>query len=165
LPFGRGKVLNPGNAIASYLVGGWQLNTIVNLNSGTPYYVTYSGDLANTGRGFVKANVVGNPKPANRTPAQWINTAAFATPAPFTFGTMGRNSLRSDWNKNWDLSLFRIFPLIENCNLEFRAEAFNVTNTAVFSAPSSTINATNFGVVNSTANSPRELQLALKLSF
>lgn len=165
LPFGRGKLLNPDNAVASYIVGGWQLNTIVNFNSGTPYYVTYNGDLANTGNTFVKVDVVGNPTPANRTPAEWINPAAFAAPAPFTFGTMGRNSLRSDWNKNWDLSLFRSFPIVESWNLEFRAEAFNVTNTAVFGTPNNVINAPNFGVVTTTANAPRELQLALKLSF
>jgi outer membrane receptor protein involved in Fe transport len=165
LPFGRGRQFNPGNSVASYVVGGWQINSIVNLNSGTPYYVTYSGDLANTGNTFVKANVVGNPTPAQRTPAEWINPAAFATPAPYTFGTMGRNSLRSDWNKNLDLSLFRTFPIYERLNLEFRAEAFNLTNTAVFAAPNNVINAPNLGVVTSTANTPRELQLALKLNF
>lgn len=165
LPFGKGKWLNPSNAAASYLAGGWQINSIVNLNSGTPFYVTYNGDLANIGNTFVKANVIGNPTPTNRGPTKWINTAAFATPAPYTFGTMGRNSLRSDWNRNLDLSLFRSFPIKEIVNLEFRAEAFNATNTAVFATPNDVINAPNFGVVTSTANTPRELQLALKLNF
>jgi hypothetical protein len=113
----------------------------------------------------VKANLVGDPTPANRSPTEWINPAAFATPAPYTFGTMGRNSLRSDWNKNLDLSIFRTFPVYERLALEFRAEAFNLTNTAVFAAPNNVINAPNLGVVTSTANSPRELQLALKLNF
>jgi hypothetical protein len=165
LPFGRGRQFNPSNSIASYAVGGWQINGIVSMDSGTPYYVTYSGDLANTGNTFVKANLVGNPIPANRNPTEWINPAAFATPAPYTFGTMGRNSLRSDWNKDLDLSIFRTFPVWERLDLEFRAEAFNLTNTAVFAAPNNVINAPNLGVVTSTSNSPRELQLALKLNF
>lgn len=165
LPFGRGKMFAPANSIASYIVSGWQLNAIASMDSGTPYYVTYSGDLANVGNTFVKVDVVGNPTPQNRTPAEWINTAAFAAPPPYTFGTMGRNSLRSDWNKDLDMSLFRSFPIHDRAAVEFRAEAFNLTNTPVFGIPNNVINAPNFGVVTSTANSPRELQLALKISF
>lgn len=165
LPFGRGKRFNPPSRVTSALVGGWQINAIVNLGSGTPYYVTYSGDLANTGNNFVKADLVGNPTPAYRTPAQWINPSAFAIPAPFTFGTMGRNSLRSDWNRNVDLSVFRTFPIQDALHLEFRVEAFNLTNTTVFGTPNNVINSPNFGVVTHTANTPRELQLALKLFF
>ncbi|MGB8538021.1 MAG: TonB-dependent receptor [Acidobacteriaceae bacterium] len=165
LPFGKGKSFSLGNSAANYAVGGWQINAIVNLNSGTPYYVTYSGDLANIGNTFVKVNVVGNPTPLQRTPAEWIDPNAFATPAPYTFGTEGRNSLRSNWNRNLDLSLFRTFPVFERVNLEFRVEAFNLTNTAVFGTPNNVINAPNFGVVTSTANTPRELQLALKINF
>jgi Carboxypeptidase regulatory-like domain/TonB dependent receptor len=165
LPFGQGKPLNPSNRIASSVVSGWQINAIVSLDSGTPYYVTYSGDLANTGNAFVKVDVVGDPTPAHRTPAEWINPSAFAIPAPYTFGTMGRNSLRSDWNRNVDFSVFRTFPIQDALRLEFRAEAFNLTNTAVFGTPNNVINSPNFGTVTSTASTPRELQLALKLYF
>jgi hypothetical protein len=165
LPFGRGKMFTPANSVANYIVSGWQLNAIASMDSGTPYYVTYSGDLANVGNTFVKADVVGNPVPQNRTPAEWINTASFVAPPPYTFGTMGRNSLRSDWNKDLDMSVFRSFPIHDRAAIEFRAEAFNLTNTPVFGIPNNVINAPNFGVVTSTANSPRELQLALKISF
>jgi hypothetical protein len=165
LPFGSGKTFNSTNAITSDLLNGWQINGIVNLDSGTPYYATYSGDLANTGNSFVNVNVIGNPKPAQRSPTEWINPAAFSAPAPYTFGTMGRNSLRSDWNRNVDLSLFRLFPISNSIRVEFRVEAFNLTNTAVFAAPSNVINAPNFGVVTGTANAPRQLQVALKLNY
>ncbi len=165
LPFGRGKMFTPANSVANYIVSGWQLNAIASMDSGTPYYVTYSGDLANVGNTFVKVDVVGNPVPQNRTPAEWINTTAFAAPPPYTYGTMGRNSLRSDWNKDLDMSVFRSFPIHDRAAIEFRAEAFNLTNTPVFGIPNNVINAPNFGVVTSTANSPRELQLALKISF
>jgi len=165
LPFGRGGQFNPSNRIVGYAIGGWQINAIVNMNSGTPYYVTYNGDLANTGNDFVKADVIGNTTPAQRSAQEWIDPASFATPAPYTFGTMGRNSLRSDWNKDLDMSIFRTFPLFERLNMEFRAEAFNLTNTAVFAIPNNVINAPNFGVVTSTANTPRELQVAVKFNF
>ena len=165
LPFGKGKALNPSNKVLSHLADGWQLNAIVILHSGTPYDVIYQGDLANTGNTFVRANLVGDPTPEHRTPAEWINTSAFAVPPPYTFGDLGRNSLRSDWYRNLDCSLFRRFPIGERLQLEFRAEAFNATNSVVFAAPSNIINGPNFGVVTSPANTPRQLQMALKLAF
>ena len=165
LPFGKGKRWDPSNPIARYAVSNWRLSGIVSLYSGTPYYVTYSGDLANTGNTFVKADVIGNPRPAHPKPSEWINPSSFAPPLPYTFGTMGRNSLRSDWYKNLDLSLVRVFEISSDLNLEFRVDAFNLTNTPVFAAPNHVINTPAFGVVTSTANTPRELQLGLKLNF
>jgi hypothetical protein len=141
------------------------LNAIGILHSGSPYDVIYEGDLANTGNTFVRANLVGNPTPRDRTPAGWINTSAFAVPAPYTFGNLGRNSLRSDWYGNLDCSVFRQFPMGDRLQLEFRAEAFNATNSVVFAAPANVINAPGFGVVTSTANMPRQVQVALKLTF
>jgi hypothetical protein len=115
--------------------GSWQVNGVVILSSGTPYFVTYNGDLANTGNSFVNVSDIGNAAPAHGTPAQWINPSSFPTPAPYTFGTMGGNSLRSDWNRNIDLSLFRTLAIFERVNLELRAEAFNLADTAVFGVP------------------------------
>ena len=165
LPFGRGRTFDPGNRIASYLAGGWQINSIVNLSSGAPYQVNYSGDLANTGNTFVRANQIGPASPANRTPRQWLNPASFVAPPAYTFGTMGRNSLRNDPTRNLDLSVFRAFPIHEALVLNLRAETFNLTNTAVFSTPNATLNNTNFGVVTSTRNNPRQIQVAVKLTF
>ena len=61
--------------------------------------------------------------------------------------------------------MFRDFPIRERFRLQFRAEAFNVTNTPVWGTPVSNYSNANFGKVLSTANSPRQLQLALKLRF
>jgi hypothetical protein len=165
LPFGKGRSFNPSNKVLSYLADGWQLNAIGILHSGTPYDIIYEGDLANTGNTFVRANLVGDPTPEHRTPEEWMNTSAFAVPARYTFGNLGRNSLRSDWYRNLDCSLFRRFPIGERFQLEFRAEAFNATNSVVLAVPANVINAAGFGVVTSTANTPRQLQLALKLAF
>ena len=87
------------------------------------------------------------------------------TPDPFTFGDMGRNSLRADWNKNLDLSLFRSFSITEKKRFEFRLETFNVTNTPVFGTPDADLQSPNFGVVSNTANTERQLQLGLKFYF
>jgi hypothetical protein len=141
------------------------LNGIVTLHSGTPYGVIYQGDLANTGNTFVRANLVGNPTPEHRTAAEWINTSVFAIPSRYTFGDLRRNSLRSDWFRNVDFSLFRRFPISDQVQLELRVEAFNALNSVVFAAPGKVINGPNFGVVTSTANTPRQLQVALKLAF
>jgi hypothetical protein len=141
------------------------VNAIAALHSGIPYDVTYQGDLANTGNTFVRANLVGNPTLANPSPAEWINTGAFAIPERYTFGDLGRNSLRSDWFRNLDFSLFRRFAISDRLNLDLRAEAFNITNTAIFAAPGDIINGPNFGVVTSTVNNPRQVQVALKIGF
>ena len=166
LPFGRGRTFTPSNRLLSYTIGGWQLNGIVVLTSGTPYSVTASGDIANTGNTFVQANRIGNPSLQHRTPAEWFNTNAFVAPPAFTFGTAGRNSLRSDWYRNADLSVFRTFPVTQRSGLEFRLEAFNAFNNVVFSAPGSVVNtASKFGIITSTANTEREVQLAVKFRF
>jgi len=165
LPFGNGRMYRTSNRIMNNVLGGWDINTIVSLTSGTPYSVTVNGDIANVGNTFVQADRVGNPVPQHRIPAEWINPAAFQSPPRYSFGTFGRNALRSDWYRDMDLSLFKTFPLIGHSTLEFRAEGFNVTNTAVFAAPNSVVGSPTFGVVSATANTPRELQLALKVQF
>jgi hypothetical protein len=166
LPFGKGKRWTTSSRAMDGLIGGWQLNGILSLSSGRPYDVQAPIEIANTNNitGALRPNVVGDPH-AGTTKLNPINVNAFALPAPFTFGNMGRNSLRSDWNKNLDISLFRSFNLTESKKLEFRFEAFNVTNTPVFGIPDNNITDQNFGQVSSTANTERQLQLALKFYF
>jgi len=165
LPFGTGKSIDPSSKVVRALASNWQVNGIVALHSGIPYDVIYEGDLANVGNTFVRANLVGNPARQRPSPAAWFNTSAFAVPPAYTFGDLGRNSLRSDWYKNADFSLSRRFSLSERIQLQFRAEAFNLTNSVVFAIPGNVINAPGFGVVTATANTPRQIQVVLKLEF
>jgi hypothetical protein len=166
LPFGKGRRWSSGNRPFNVLVGGWQLNGILSLSSGQPYDVQAPIEIANTNNisGALRPNIIGDPH-AGTTKLNPINISAFALPAAFTFGDMGRNSLRSDWNRNLDISLFRSFLITESKKLEFRFEAFNVTNTPVFAIPDNNITDGNFGQVSSTANRERQLQLALKFYF
>jgi outer membrane receptor protein involved in Fe transport len=172
LPFGKGQKFAPSNGVLNALIGNWNLNGVLSFNSGTPFDVGTAKDIANTGNynygngyGYERLNLVGNPYPANKTPAEWINPAAFQLPAQYTFGDLGRDSLRSDWNKNLDLSVFRQFPITERFRLEFRFEMFNATNTPVWAVPVTNHDAPNFGAVTSTANTARQLQFGLKLYY
>jgi hypothetical protein len=164
LPFGAGQRFQTGNRITDAAVGGWQVNAIGTFTSGTPFTVSYSGDKANTGNNYQGADLIGNPHLGNPTRQEWFNIAAFQAPLQYTYGNVGRNTLRTDSYKDVDLSIFRKFE-IKYVQAEFRAEAFNFTNTLVLGAPSATVNSTTFGKVSSEASTQRELQLALKLYF
>ena len=166
LPFGAGQRFSTSSSVLNHIIGNWQLNGIVSLDSGPRYDVQTDSSIPNTNNfyGTERADQVGDPY-LNGTKTAPLNVAAFVNPAPFTFGNMGRNSLRGDWNKNLDLSLFRAFSIAESKRFEFRAEAFNVTNTPVFATPDSNLEDPNFGVVSSTANTERQLQIALKFYF
>ena len=167
IPFGKGQKYNSSNGFVNYVLGNWQINGILSFYSGVPFDVTTSnGNITNTGNTVERANLVlTDPYPANKTPNLWLNPAAFATPPAFTYGNLGRNTLRSDSTKNFDFSIFRRFPVTEATAFEFRAESFNLTNTAVFDSPQHTLGDPNFGVVTSTRNAPRILQFALKFLF
>jgi len=166
LPFGTGKRLASRNRYLNYAIGGWQLNTITNARSGQPYNITVPGDIANTGNtGYLRANLVGDPGIANPTADAWFNKSAFAPPAQYTFGSLGRYAMRSSGFWNVDFSLFRRFPFMESRAFEFRAESFNIFNTVILGIPNGNVLDANFGRITGTANAPRSLQLGLKLQF
>jgi hypothetical protein len=141
----------------------------VSFDYGAPYTIQASGDIGNTGNNttYKRANLVGNPTISSRTRAKWFNTAAFATPAQYTLGNLGRNTMRADGNKQFDAAIFREFPFIhERGNFMIRLDALNVMNHPIWGAPGSTVNnTTTFGIITSQANSPRELQLSGKITF
>ncbi|HUY15536.1 MAG TPA: TonB-dependent receptor [Terriglobia bacterium] len=167
MPIGKGRRWSTHSRAVDYAVGNWELNGIFFASSGAPYSIFTSGDIANTGCGCDRANIVaGAPQTvANQGPNQWLNPAAFVNPPPFTFGTMGRNAMRADYPRNFDLSLFREFPVTESKRFEFRAEFFNAFNTPLFSSPDNTVGDQYFGRIFSTSNSPRIIQFGLKFYF
>jgi hypothetical protein len=117
-----------------------------------------------------RPNVVGDAKlPGGRSTqeklAEWFNTRAFAQPAAFTFGNAGRTlpNVRAPGLRESEMSVFKSFPFGEARRLEFRAEFFNITNTPNFGVPGLTFGAGAFGVVATQANTPRQVQLGLKL--
>jgi hypothetical protein len=110
-------------------------------------------------------NKVGSPGLSHTSAAEWFNTAAYISPLPYTFGDAGRNSIRGPAYWNLDTSVFRIFPVGEGREFEFRAEAFNVLNNVNLGQPVNDITSGNFGKIGNTANSARQLQLAAKFIF
>jgi hypothetical protein len=168
IPVGKGKRFSTGHGVLDYILGGWQINNLFQAHSGIAFTPLTSSDIANTGQalGYEHLNLVGSPGLSKRTAAEWFNTAAYATPALFTFGNAGRNSLRGPSYWDLDTSLFRLFPVGEGRQFEFRVEAFNVLNNVNLGQPNNDINSGSaFGTINSTANPARQLQLAAKFIF
>ena len=163
LPFFKGS-----KGLLKYTLGGWQTNGIVTLQGGFPFNVSIGTDVANTAtNGTQRPNVVGTPSEncGSGHLTNCISAAAFALPAPYTYGNAGRNILRGPGLYNIDYSLFKVFPLGERFRLQFRSEFFNLFNTPHFSNPNTTFNTAAFGTVTSTASDNREIQFALKLNF
>src|SRR5262249_27073293 len=108
LPIGTGKP-HLTSGIASQVLGNWQINTIVNLQSGFPYYVGVSGDVCNCGASSQTADQVGDPRSGfTQSREKWFNTAAFARPITGRFGTSGRNILSGPGQDTVSVSLFKI---------------------------------------------------------
>lgn len=168
LPAGKGKpYLNHGPL--SEILGGWQVNTITALRSGQPYNLDVLGDVANVGNTigywtYARPNLIGNPNVSNPTAAEYFNPAAFSIPVA-SFGNFGKNALRSAGVYNVDFSLFKIFPIKETVQLEFRAEAFNIFNIQNLAPPGVDIGTADAGVVTAVAVPPRQIQLGMKLRF
>lgn len=166
LPVGKGKKLLPNaGGLVDALLGGWQAQGIMVLHSGLPFTPTISRDVANTGIGGQLPNRIGSGVLSSPTLSGWFDKTAFAVPANYTWGNSGSYILRADKFKNLDFSLFKQFHVTERARLEFRAEAFNLTNSPTFNAPGTNIDTASGGVVTSTLSAPRNIQLALKFKF
>jgi len=166
LPVGRGKrLLNGANGFTNALLGGWQVQGIVVVRSGRPFTPTISADRANIGIGGQRPNRLSSGKLDNPTVERWFDVSAFVLPAQFGYGNSGANILREDRFKTFDFSVFKQFRITEGSQLQFRAEAFNVTNTASFNAPNTQVDTTAGGRVTGTASLPRQIQFALKYNF
>ena len=135
------------------------------LRSGRPFTPTISRDVANTGVGGQRPNRIGSGVLANPTVGNWFDKTAFTLPASYTYGNSGADILREQSFRNLDLSLFKQFRINERTLVQFRAEAFNLTNTPSFAAPGTNIDTASGGVVTSTISTPRNIQFGLKLNF
>jgi len=169
LPFGKGKPLLSQNRAAGAILGGWQLNGILRLATGTPFTASADATSCNCPGNSQFADAIAPVTyPGGIGPGQpWFSTSSFAPPAPNRFGTAGRNTIRGPRLRNYDLSIFRIFRMTERLRLEYRAEFYNLTNTPHFSNPSGSSTSATFGIVSSTLSGygNRQVQMALRLKF
>ena len=141
LPFGKGRAV-AGNAsgFLNQLIGGWQVAGITSASTGNWFTVTDPNvNSSNTdGGGTVsfnsaRPNVIGNPNAKPCIPGTFYNTCAFTSDlVQGTFGDAGRNIVRGPGYQDWDLSIFKNFPIREQTRVEFRADFFNIWNKTNF---------------------------------
>ncbi|MBL8291300.1 MAG: TonB-dependent receptor [Bryobacterales bacterium] len=152
---------------ARYALGGWSVQSIVNARSGLPVNIfsgrdTRGNRITNSQRPDYVSGV--SSRPANPSIQNWLNRAAFAFPAAGRFGNVGYNTEMGPGVWNADVSIFKGFRIGEKSQIQFRFEMFNAFNHARFGTPVNTLTNPLFGQIT-TADSPREIQLALKFYF
>jgi hypothetical protein len=152
LPFGRGKKWMGDKKILTPIVSGWQINNVVSAFSGTPFNVTGSCGAAWPGNSPTMIDIVGSPKKIASKSGYWYDPFAFAetfdpnNPGSCRAGALGNsgfNNLRGPGKFNWDAGIFRDFAITERLHFQFRAEAFNLSNTPHWANPDNAIGDAN----------------------
>jgi hypothetical protein len=152
LPFGRNRRWLAASGALTPIVSGWQINNVISVYSGTPFNVTGDCDPAWPGNNPTMINTIGSPKKIGSKSGYWYDPFAFAetydpnnpgTCLAGSLGTSGFNNLRGPGVFNWDFGLFRDFAITERFHLQFRAEAFNFTNTPHWANPDNAIGDAN----------------------
>ena len=177
LPIGRNKAIGRNwHPVVDTILGGWKTNGIWSFSNGFPIQLCYldcgdptSGTPLPT-YGAQRPNVAGTlsrNEGANFRDNYFANPEIVIAPEPYTIGNAPRTlgSVRTPGINNANLSLLKSFAMSkfrEGTRLEFRAEFFNAFNHPRFSGPNTALDGGSFGVISSTANSAREVQLALK---
>jgi carboxypeptidase family protein len=170
LPFGKGKpLLHSG--WANWVAGGWQVSTVMSIMSGRPLDFNASGTALNAPGTRQTPDQVGpfrilggiGPSPNGA----WFDTTAFtAINTPQTAGNMSRFKFAGPRYFNLDAAMFKRFPVTERVGLEFRAEAFSITNTPQFDQPNANASdAVGFGHITGTIGGNRTVELGAKLTF
>ena len=156
-------------------LGGWQLNGIATLMSGTPFTVFDSNDVAAqgtapeiTGFSAQRPNLVGNPNNGPRKVSSWLNAGAFQrldlTANAGQFGTEGRNVNVGPAYADWDFGALKNFKVTESKQFQFRTELFDILNRTNFRLPDSDISSPTFNHILA-AEAPRQVQFALKFMY
>jgi hypothetical protein len=177
LPFGRGQARASSSKVAEVFLGHWQISSIATYRSGTLFgAIGASCNTPNAGscyadytpgfNGPVRIN--GDYGSGDVRSAVYLDVNAFKNPTAYTYGTTPRTgayNLRGPTNSNQSLSLRRDFPIHESWKLSFVADALNAFNLVRFGMPNITITNTSFGKITGVTNSPRVVQLSLRLTM
>jgi hypothetical protein len=151
------------------IISDWQLNGVLGVFSGAPFTLIANGGSVNTPSNQQTPDQVAEPTVTGNIGASgtYYDISAFQAPTGVRFGNMGRSAIRGPGGANLDFSLFRAFTLGATRRLEFRAEAFNLTNTPTFANPGNDITTTNFMRITALQSgySERQIRLGLRFSF
>lgn len=177
LPFGRKQRFGRNwGAVTDAFLGGWQMNGILTLDTGFPLALTTTNTSASgspnlrpnydpSASGCANSAVLSGSVVSRLN--EYFNTACFTQPAPFTFGNVSRTlpNVRAPGERGLDFSVMKNFRLSERFTMQFNAQAFNSLNQVQFGMPNQKLSSSAFGEITSQANSPRQLQFALKILF
>ena len=174
IPWGKGRAHSFSNPVVNAILGGWTAGTILEFRTGAPFSAYWGNasqvyPTAARVRADASAPYAANPDwRSNVRGEDFFNTGAFARPARFTFGNLGRNAFIGPGAIRADASLIKnIYMPREGHTLEFRAEAINFPNRANFANPNQNVQAGNFGSVTGLVGgaSGRILQMGLRYGF
>lgn len=152
---------------ARQAANGWELASVLTLQSGTPFSVLSNANAFIQAR----ADIVPGCNPVLHGSVksrlnEYFNTACFKPAlAAGDFGTSSRNILRGPNQKNVDFSIVKFFPITERIKMEFRTEFFNVFNNVNFANPINIVESAPVGQIVETTTGPRVIQFALKVTF
>ena len=171
LPFGHGRAYaNSLSRGADAVVGGWALSGIFNFESGmyfTPYYLGSPTNLNSPI--YDRPDLIGDPHVSHPNRNEWYNPAAYGTPAQYTFGNAGRNSLLGPGYGEVDLSLTKSFAITERTHLDLKWDVFNALNRVNLANPTGDgaafVDVGNAGVINSIVDFRRRMQVGAHLTF
>lgn len=188
LPIGKGRTyLHDTNSIVSHLISGWDLQGLTSIASGPPLGILQNATTLQSELGLGNGGIFDSAPPIrpNAVPScnkqvsgsrefraanGWYNPACFVAttatdPNVLGFGNEARvdSGIRVDYTNNWDLALSKDTPINERVNMQFRVQAYNLTNRAQFGGPNDTIGAKP--TVTSTVRPPRNVEFSLRLSF
>jgi hypothetical protein len=153
------------------LTSGWSIGSIFTAQAGMPFTIQVFGDTANAGtllgQNPIRGNVTGQPlyTPGTHTTSEWFNKAAFAAPAPYTFGNVGVNTMFGPSFINFDQSLQRKFSLGERYAFVLRVDAFNALNHSNWGYPNNFVNTPQFGSITMAEGTGREFQVSGRINF
>ena len=173
LPFGSGKKWAT-EGTSSAILGGWQMNGVFAAYSGRPFNLTASDSSLNMpGNAQTPDQIKDNVEILGNVgdDGTYFDTSAFARVTDVRFGNVGRNTMRGPGVVNLDMGLFRTFKVTPTVDLQFRAEAFNVSNTPHFANPNGNVNSSNFGRILATqtammhSGASRQFRFGLHLTF
>jgi Carboxypeptidase regulatory-like domain/TonB dependent receptor len=158
------------NAFVRGALGNWTASTVWTIQATPPFSIADTSDNSGTMLGLDLADrVPGVPVWIPNTgigPSKMLNINAFAPNPVGTFGDSGRNAYRGPSAKNVDFALMKRFPIKEQVNISFRAEAFNLFNHPNFGPGNDTFNTpATFGTYTTASNASRVMQFALRLQF